>query len=67
MPAEKLNWKKLLFLSAAAFAAPTVAAVSQCAAGQPCAGLEPTAMVAAGTSSLVTALYALFSNPRHRG
>jgi hypothetical protein len=67
MPTEKLNWKKLLFLSGAAFIAPTMAQVAQCTGGAPCPGLDGHTVVAAGISSLVTALYALFSNPRHRG
>jgi len=67
MPTEKLNWKKLLFLGGAAFAAPAMAHVAQCASGVPCPPLDPHALVMAGVSSLVTTLYALFSNPRHKG
>jgi len=55
---EKLNWKKLLFLTAAAFFAPATAQVAQ---GLP---VEGHAVVTAGVASVVTMLYALFSNPR---
>ena len=60
MQQEKLNWKKLLFLSGAAFLAPTMAGLAHGVAP------DPHMMVWAGTASVVTALYALFSNPRHR-
>lgn len=55
---EKLNWKKLLFLTAAAFFAPTTAQIAQ---GLP---VEGDTVVTAGVASVVTTLYALFSNPR---
>ena len=64
---EKLNLKKLLFLSAAAFIAPTFAQVSQSLSTGVPLDLNGHTVVMAGISSLVTALYALFSNPRHRG
>jgi len=60
MSEQKLNWKKLLFLSAAAFIAPAAAQIGQ---GVP---VDTHSAVTAGVASVVTTLYALFSNPRHR-